>query len=29
MRFLKDWLIQHILGSDKAYSNYLVERGVR
>ena len=29
MKFLKDWLIKHILGSDKAYSGYLVERGVK
>lgn len=29
MRFLKDWLIKHILGSDKGYSNFLVERGVK
>jgi len=29
MKFLKDWLIKHILGSDKAYSAHLVERGVR
>lgn len=29
MRFLKDWLIRHILGSDKAYSGHLVERGVK
>jgi len=28
MRFLKDWLIKHILGSDRAYSAYLVDRGV-
>jgi len=29
MKFLKDWLIKHILGSDKAYSAHLVERGVK
>jgi hemerythrin-like metal-binding protein len=29
MKFLKDWLIKHILGSDKAYSSHLVERGVK
>ena len=29
MKFLKDWLIKHILGSDKAYGGHLVERGVR
>lgn len=28
-RFLKDWLIHHILESDAAYSTYLVERGAR
>ena len=29
MKFLKDWLIKHILGSDRAYSAFLVERGVK
>jgi hemerythrin len=29
MKFLKDWLIKHILGSDKAYGAHLAERGVR
>lgn len=29
MKFLKDWLINHILGSDKGYSAHLVERGVK
>jgi len=29
MNFLKDWLIKHILGSDKRYSKYLRERGVK
>ncbi len=29
MKFLKDWLIKHILGSDKGYSAHLVERGVK
>ena len=29
MKFLKDWLIHHILGSDKAYSNHLIEHGVK
>jgi len=29
MNFLKDWLIKHILGSDKRYSKFLRERGVK
>lgn len=29
MIFLKDWLMDHILESDKAYSGYLVERQVQ
>jgi hemerythrin len=29
MKFLKDWLIKHILGSDKLYVAHLVERGVK
>jgi hemerythrin len=29
MMFLKNWLIQHILGSDKAYSGHFVERGAK
>jgi hemerythrin len=29
MVFLKDWLIHHILGSDKGYSQHLVERGAK
>jgi hemerythrin-like metal-binding protein len=29
MKFLKDWLIKHILGSDKQYANHLLERGVK
>ena len=29
MTFLKDWLLQHILGSDKAYSQHFVERGAK
>ena len=27
--FLKDWLINHINGTDKEYSSYLIERGVK
>lgn len=27
--FLRDWLITHINGTDKAYSSYLIERGVQ
>lgn len=26
--FLRDWLINHINGTDKQYSNYLIDRGV-
>lgn len=29
MNFLKDWLIKHILGSDKRYSRFLIEKGVQ
>lgn len=29
MGFLKDWLINHILGSDKKYAPFLNARGVR
>jgi len=29
MMFLKNWLLEHILGSDKAYSAHLVERGAK
>ncbi len=29
MKFLKDWLITHIMGSDKLYSDYLVSKGVK
>lgn len=29
MQFLKDWLVNHIVGSDKKYSDYLNERGVK
>lgn len=27
-QFLKEWLVLHILGTDRAYSGHLVERGV-
>lgn len=27
--FIKTWISQHIQGTDKRYSNYLIERGVR
>jgi len=27
--YLKDWLIHHINGTDKEYSSYLIERGVK
>ncbi|MEN8120894.1 MAG: bacteriohemerythrin [Bacteroidota bacterium] len=27
--FLKDWLIKHIQGTDKKYSNFLTQKGVR
>lgn len=29
VNFLKDWLINHILGTDKAYSAFLNEKGVK
>jgi hemerythrin len=29
MKFLGDWLVEHIKGSDKKYSLFLHERGVR
>ena len=29
MKFLKDWLIKHILGSDMRFSAYFVERHVK
>ena len=29
MNFLKDWLCQHILGSDKKYGPFLNAQGVR
>jgi hemerythrin len=28
-QFLKDWLIKHILGTDKNYSQFLLSKGVR
>ena len=27
--FLKDWLINHINGTDKQYSAYLIDKGVK
>jgi len=29
MVFLKDWMIQHILGSDRDYSEHMIARGVK
>jgi len=29
VEFLKDWLIKHINGTDKEYSSYLIDRGVK
>ena len=29
MRFLKDWLVGHIMGTDKLYSTFLTSKGVR
>jgi hemerythrin len=29
MEFLENWLIKHILGSDKKYSPFLIAKGVR
>lgn len=29
MNFLKDWLTGHILGTDKKYAKFLLEKGVR
>lgn len=26
--FIRDWIFNHIMGSDKAYSEYLIKRGV-
>ena len=29
MDFLKDWLIKHILATDKEYSVFLISKGVK
>ena len=29
MRFLKDWLVSHIMGSDKKYSSFFNAAGVK
>ena len=29
LEYLSDWLINHINGTDKEYSSYLIERGVK
>jgi hemerythrin len=29
MRFLMDWLLEHIEGTDKKYAPFLNERGLR
>jgi hemerythrin-like metal-binding protein len=29
VEYLKDWLIKHINGTDKQYSNFLIEKGVK
>ena len=29
MNFLRDWLVNHILGSDKKYGPFFIEKGVR
>ncbi|MEA1889724.1 MAG: bacteriohemerythrin, partial [Pseudomonadota bacterium] len=29
LNFLKDWLINHINGTDKEYSSFLIEKGVK
>lgn len=29
INFLKDWLIKHIMGTDKKYSSTLIEKGIK
>jgi len=29
MQFLKDWLIKHVMGTDKKYAGFLNEKGLR
>ena len=29
LAFLKDWLVTHIMGTDKEYTSFFIEKGVR